>query len=301
MAVDTQTYVPLLVSEKLSPNTEGKYDLCRAAVLAMLVNAGTNGEWMTKPNGKRWGRKQIRQLLKNMRRATGDLSRGYYNQSHVPAFLRGAGWRSDVYEQQNVPFASIVDGLRTGKWNYELAGDVKHTALDSPLRRYVNPNVGHDIALIRLSKDEQRIGFIDPMTPPGRRALRWAPVNHFRQFASAFKTGSGNVIAGRVRKGSLTDANMVRKNLAMAIDNARGRVVELETTIDNKQAKVIALRDDKATLVAVVEDQKKVIVLLDAELAEALAEEDQGVIDGLEEDVRLAEDQLYRIKVIADE
>jgi hypothetical protein len=308
MPVSTSSYVPLLVSERLAPNAAGRFDLCRAAVLAMLLNITTNGEWMTKPNGRDWGRKRMTQLLESMRRATGEVNRGSYNQGHVSAFERGAGW-SSTYEMANEQWPEIVAGLKSGRWAYDLAGDVKHTPDNSPLRKYVSPYVGHDILLLKLSKDGKRIAFIDPMTPPGTKAyVRWAPVGHFRLFAQEFKYAEERVVAGRVRKGENTDANKVRRNWRRAVQEQGAQIIELKQQVVNKQQKVDALRDDKAELVQATEGQADVINKLDGLLVaanEALRQceeaDDPNVVEQLEAEVDMLEDAMIRIRAISNE
>jgi len=282
MAVSSEAYVPLLVSEKLSRNPNGQLDLCRAAVLAMLLNTGTDGEWMTKPNGRDWGKKRMTKLLEGMRKATGDPARGSYNQGHVSSFVRGADGPTDAYEVANAPWAAIVAGLEVGKWCYDLAGDVRDTPEGSPLRKYVNPDVGHDIFLLKISKDGERIAFIDPMTPPGtKNYVRWAPTSHFRQFAQRFMYGSNRrVVAGRVKKGYYSEANKVRRNKQGALEEQRVQILELKQQVVSKQAKLQALRDD---------------------LALCNEQEDPNVIERLEADLDIALDQLSRIKAVASE
>jgi hypothetical protein len=299
MAVDTKEYVPLLVSERVEPNAVGRYDLCRAAVLAMLLNGGTNGEWMTNPNGTRWGKAKIAKLLERMRKATGAVSRGSFNQGHVDEFLKGAGWKGSPYETQNVPWKDIVAGLKEGKWGYSLSGDVKHTPQGSPLRKYVNGNVGHNIYLSKLSKDGKRIAFIDPMTPHGTaKYLRWAPVAHFRQFASEFAK-AGRVVAGRVKKGYYTSANKVRHNRATVILKLQNDLLDLQKLWTVQQSELIVLDDKLEKRAAKIDALKSEVTLLETELASCRLEEDPDTIATLEDEIAVMRGALDRIRDIA--
>lgn len=238
MSTQTARYKPLLFSEKLAPNSAGQYTLCRAASLAMGYDAVTNGDWTTNPDGSRWGRVKIKNMLERMRSATGEPLRDGYNQTHVPAFLKAMGAPPDAWEQANVAWTGLIGDLNSG-FVVELAGNVRHTPDNSPLRKYVNP-VDHDI--IMLDYKSGRISFIDPMTPHGaRRYIRWAPASDFQQFGSEFRT-NGNYIAGRLKRGKYSDLAILRRKGA-GVDQAK-RINELEQDLSLSHQEVLALQGD---------------------------------------------------------
>jgi hypothetical protein len=236
MAATIDRYNPRLFSERLAPNASGSYTLCRAAVLAMMYDAGTLGEWTTNPSGSRWGKAKVKGALEDMRAATGEPLRDGYNQSHADDFLRGINAPTDAYDVRNVGWSDLEDDLRRG-YSVDLAGDVKHTPLGSPLRKYVDP-VAHDILLLRINDRTGRITFIDPMTPPGQKAIRTAPIADFRAFGSEFRN-NGAYTAGRVKKGKYTQEAILRArgtadgpttaNLKARIETLKQEILDLET------------------------------------------------------------------------
>ena len=250
MAATIDRYNPRLFSERLAPNASGSYTLCRAAVLAMMYDAGTLGEWTTTPSGARWGKAQVKKALVDMRAATGEPDRDGYNQSHAVDFLRGIGAPVDAYDVRNAPWFDIEDDLRHG-YSVDLAGDVKHTPAGSPLRKYVDP-VAHDILLLRINDKTKRITFIDPMTPPGQKHIRTAPIADFRAFGSEFRT-NGAYTAGRVKKGRYTQEAIVQRRILASpgILDLQKRILVLERQIKNFAEQ--AATDDK-TIAALSEE-----------------------------------------------
>ena len=215
MSVKTELYKPLLFSEREAPDVNGQLDKCRAASFAMIFDAGTNGDWTTNRDGTKWGRAKIRKAQERMVAKVGN--RDGYNQSHMDEFAAGIGVPANVWQMRNVQFWHIIKDLQDKTHCYELAGDVKHTPVGSPLRTYVNPNVGHDIALVAINRALTKIAFIDPMTPHGtRKYIRWAPVEHFKKFASEFAV-DGKVVAGRVRRGWWSDEAIARRKHAALV------------------------------------------------------------------------------------
>jgi hypothetical protein len=233
LTVRTASYNPLLISERVEPNDVGQLDLCRAASFLMVWDSATNGDYTTFPNGSRWGRGKIKSTLTRMRKATGEELRGAYNTSHMDEFAKGAGIPAGAWQMQIVKFSSVVQGLKDG-FAYTLSGDVARTPSKSPLRKYVNPNVGHDIALIRLSKDGKKIAFVDPMTPHGtRRYLRWAPVSDFQKFAKEFADSAGRVVAGRIKKGSYSVMSKRLRSAAALTLEAQQNSIKFQKQRDN--------------------------------------------------------------------
>lgn len=293
MSTVTEKYIPILVSERLEPNAVGRLDLCRAASFAMILNGSTNGEWMKNPDGTDWGPKKIAKLLEKMRAKTGEVLRGSFNTSHMDEFAEGAGFSADVWDKEIVPFSKVVEGLKTGKWGYQLSGDVRHTPESSPLRKHVRSGVGHDNALIKISDDLKKIGFIDPMTPHGvDNYFRWAPTSHFRKFASEFKQPNGDIIAGRVRKGVNREAAMLRRKNANLILKLQQDLDSLQKLWRGQQAELIVLDKNVA-------DRDEQLALLEQRLAECQVDASS------ESEARLKvadlEDRLDRIAVIAAE
>jgi hypothetical protein len=218
MVARTDDYRPLLISEHLQRNDIGKLTLCRAASLLMGVCAATNGEFVTNVNGTTWGKAKIKSALNRMMKATGDASRDGYNQSHMDDFLVGLGFDYDAWSRFNRPFDDIIEKLKNRHVVF-LAGDVKHTPANSPLRKYVDPNIGHEIILVSVNKAGDRIRFIDPMTPHGtKKYLRSAPIKDFRLFGSEFKANN-DFIAGIMRKGYYTLANTARRQAQAEINS----------------------------------------------------------------------------------
>ncbi len=269
MSVTDIRYKPLLVSERIEPNDLGQYDLCRAAVFAMMLNGSTNGEWMKNLDGTDWGRKKLKRMLEKMRAKTGQVLRGSFNTSHMAAFAKGVGWPADTWDPEIKTFRHFKAGLATGKWNYSLSGDVKYTPAGSPLRKWVNPGVGHNIFVGWITKDGDHMGFIDPMTPHGtKRVVRWAPTWHFRAFASKFKDASGRIVCGRVRKGVNTEANRVRRNRGRIIVKLQEDLIEL-TDLWRKQQAELTVQDTKLVNRAAKIDQlRSEIGLLEIELSQ---------------------------------
>lgn len=250
MPATPEKYRPLLFSELVSLNSEGKADLCRPATLAMLYDMATLGAWTTNPNGSRWGKARIVKTLRAMRNATGEPDRGSYNQGHVPAFLQAMGAPANTWEKYNRPWRDIVQSLKDG-YAVELSGDVRHTPAGSPLRKYVNPNVGHNIALVGINPEKQRVAFIDPMTPHGvSKYVRWAPYSHFKAFAKEFADGT-NLVAGRVKKGRFSIGRVVREQMSRI-------VLDVQKKLDAEQKISRGLEEDLAEAgQAQVELQKK--------------------------------------------
>ena len=286
MAANAKDYRPLLFSERVEPNDVGQFDLCRAAALAMGFDAATMGEWTTNANGSRWGKAKIKKALERMRAATGAELRGSYNQGHMDDFLRGIRAPVEAYQQFNRPMTDIKDKLETHV--IFLAGDVKHTRAQSPLRRYVNGNVGHEIILVDVNKDGTQIAFIDPMTPHGTaKYVRWAPVEDFRKFGSEFREGK-NYIAGAMRRGQYTAKNILKRTNAKVILKLQTDLLALQKAWQEQQAELIV--QDKA-----LEDKQAEITLLETELAAALAGSE---VEPLESEIDRLIDRLDRIKAI---
>jgi len=264
MAVDSKQYRPTLIDEHLDMrDVDGDGDLdatlCRAAATAMALDAMTDGEWTRTVKGERWGRARIKALLKRMRDATGEPTREGYNQSHVPAFVKGAGFPADTARVFNKSMPDIKTKLQEG-FVVTLAGDVAGAPVGSPLRKYVNPGVGHEIIITRISKDGTKAAFIDPMTRHGTRAYeRWAPWSHFQGFAKRFGTPAAR-IAEVWRRGSLTEAKLVARDRANVIkklqrdllalqalwEKQQKELVTQDVTIEKLDAQVAKLKDDIA-------------------------------------------------------
>ena len=243
MAVDPMKYRPILMSEWLAPkdiDDDGDLDLtlCRASATGMALGAMTLGEWTRTSKGSNWGRARIKTLLNRMRYATGEPNRPGYNQSHVPDFVRGAGFPASIIQIYNKPWPDIKESLKSG-FVVTLAGDVAGTPAGSPMRRYVNPGVGHEILLTRLSNDGKQIAFIDPMTPHGTAVYeRWAPTSHVNGFSSRFKSDN-NVIAERWRRGKLTEAKDVARDRADLILKLQEDLAGLQRHWQRQQAELI--------------------------------------------------------------
>jgi hypothetical protein len=281
MAVRTAAYKPILFSEKLEPNDVGKLDLCRACALLTIFDTATNGEFSTNDDGSKWGKRRIKRTLEKMRAATGLELRGSYNTSHMDEFAKGAGFNPRAWVKQIVPFKSVVQGLKDG-YAYTLSGDVRGTPAGSPLRKWVNPGVGHELALIDISDDGERIQFIDPMTPHGtKNYARWAPKAHFKAFAKAFME-NGKVVSGRIKKGYYTakakakraaaaTLGLVEHQAAVLRDKVRLLNGEYDTLLDeNEAAKAeVALLENQLELALLEHDEQ-----MDADLEAALAKLD---------------------------
>jgi hypothetical protein len=203
----------------------------------MMYDAGTLGEWTTTPSGERWGRAKIKNALVDMRTATGEPERVGYNQSHADDFLRGINAPEDAYQARNLEWDDIERDLRNG-YTVDLAGNVAHTPANSPLRKYVNP-VDHDILLLRINDKTKRITFIDPMTPPGQKAIRTAPIADFKAFGSEFCT-NGGYIYGRLKKGRYTEAALIRQDQGGAdVAALKARIEALKVDIQALQAQAV--------------------------------------------------------------
>ena len=238
MSTVTSRYKPLLFSEKLAPNGAGALTMCRGASLAMAYDAGTNGDWTTNPDGSRWGRAKIKNMLDKMRLATGEPLRDGYNQGHVDEFLKAMGAPPDTWQVDNNPWPDLIADLKSG-FVVELAGNVRHTPADSPLRKYVNP-VDHDILMLDFK--DNRIAFIDPMTPHGTaRYVRWAPADHFKKFGSEFAI-SGRYVAGRVKRGKYSDVAKAKAPDAN-VAALKQKVADLRAALDDVDAENILLLD----------------------------------------------------------
>jgi hypothetical protein len=234
----------MLFSERLAPLPDGSFNLCRAASLAMMYDAATNGDWTTSPNGSRWGRTKIKDALEDMRKSAGPDPEGDgYNQSHQAAFLRGVGAPEDAWQQFNTFWPNIADALRNG-WTVELAGNVKHVPADSPLRKYVNP-VAHDIILIDIVPD--RVLFIDPMTPHGASPyVRSAPISHFQQFGSEFRTSAGNYTAGRMKRGKYSDVAQAKAQEPADVARLRDKIEVQQQELAQQDRLIESLNIDLA-------------------------------------------------------
>lgn len=259
MAVDPIRYRPMLVDEHLNMrdvDNDGDLDatLCRAAASLMALDAWTSGEITTTPVGTKWRKAKIRSALGLMRKATGEPDRHGYNQSHTADFVRAMGEPVSAFTIFNRSMTQIKAKLREG-FVVTLAGDVGYAPAGSPLRRYVNPGVGHEIIITRLSKDESRAAFIDPMTPHGTAKYeRWAPWSHFVGYAERFGAPAARVAEIWKRGyGSLEEAQRRRKAAwrETAIDAerqhrlAQSRIGVLEEELaDAKQALALCEASD---------------------------------------------------------
>jgi hypothetical protein len=257
MAVSERLYRPTLIDEHLDMrdvDNDGDLDatLCRAAATAMALDAMTLGEWTRTPKGERWGRARIKTLLKRMRAATEQPNRSGYNQSHVPAFVKGAGFPTDIIRIYNKPMSDIKQKLKDG-FVVTLAGDVAGTPAGSPLRKYVNPGVGHEIIITRVSGDGKRAAFIDPMTRHGTSVYeRWAPWPHFVGFAKRF-VSNGNAIAEIWKRGRLTEAKEVARDRAVVILKVQTALADLQKLWEKQQRELISQDETIAKLTAQVE------------------------------------------------
>jgi hypothetical protein len=254
MAVSLEHYRPTLIDEHLhmlDVDGDGDKDatLCRAAATAMALDAMTLGEWTRTSKGDRWGKARIRTLLARMRNATGEPRRAGYNQSHVPDFIKGAGFPTDILRIYNKPTSDIKDKLAAG-FVATVAGDVALTPAGSPLRKYVNGNVGHEIILTRMIKDRSKIAFIDPMTPHGTAKYeRWAPANDVHRFMGRFRS-NGNNIAEIWKRGKLTEAKEVARDRARVILEQQQSFLELKKLWERQQLELMQQDDTIAELQA---------------------------------------------------
>lgn len=258
MPATPEKYRPLLFSELVSLNSEGKADLCRAASLAMLYDMATLGAWTTNPSGSRWGKARIVKTLRAMRNATGEPNRGSYNQGHVPAFLQAMGAPASTWEKYNRPWKDIVQSLKDG-YAVELSGDVRHTPAGSPLRKYVNPNVGHNIALVGINPAKQKVAFIDPMTPHGvAKYVRWAPYAHFKAFAQEFADGT-NLVAGRVQKGKFSIGRIVREQMSRIVLDVQKKLAAEQELTEDLVEDLTQADENQAKLLGKLADAKGII------------------------------------------
>lgn len=245
MAVDYDLYRPLLIDEHLNMldiDNDGDKDatLCRAAASLMAGDAVTGGELTTTQKGGKWGRAKIRAVLGKMRQSTGAPKRPGYNQSHVAGFVKAMGLPADSYERFNKSMGEAKAKLKQG-YVVTVAGDVGLTPYGSPLRRYVNPGVGHEIIITRVTKDGTKAAFIDPMTPHGTKVYeRWAPWSHFVAFAKRFGAPGARIMEiwkrGKYAKASIQarQKREYRDNLTTAVidlTESQRRVGELEEDV----------------------------------------------------------------------
>ena len=284
MAVDSRQYRPTLIDEHLDMqdvDNDGDLDatLCRAAATAMALDCMTDGEWTRTVKGERWGRARIKTLLKRMRAATGEPNRAGYNQSHVDDFVRGAGFPTEIIRIFNKSMPDLKKKLKEG-FVVTLAGDVAGTPATSPLRKYVNPGVGHEIIITRINKDGTKAAFIDPMTRHGTRKYeRWAPWSHFQGFAKRFGTSSAR-IAEIWKRGRLTEAKDVARNRAVVILQLQNALADLQKLWKKQQ---LELSDQDDTIAALRAKANELEAALDE--CEQLGRHDHMVIA---DDVRSA-------------
>lgn len=277
--IDPLKYRPLLFSERVEPNDVGKFDLCLACTLLMSFDAATLGEWTKNPNGTNWGKAKIKKALERARAATGEELRGAYNQSHLDDFLRGVAVPDNIVQLYNRPMSDIKQSLKDG-YTVGIAGDVKHTPANSPLRKYVNGNVGHAILLTRILKDGSKIAFIDPMTPHGTKKYeRWAPANDFFKFMSEFRVGKDNV-AFRLKRGKYTQAREVARDRARLITQLQERIVAIDLISKDWKRRFENKRDQVYTLQGIKTALEEQIAELESQLGSDLSENERMELIG---------------------
>jgi hypothetical protein len=248
MVATKERYKPKLVSEKL----DRPLTLCRAAATGMAVFAMTLGESCTYPNGYTWGNVRIKQALKQARENTGEPNRPGYNQSHIPAFLKAfLSIRMEPSEYIfNKTRKRIRERLQTGH-AITMAGDVAGTPLDSKLRRYVNPGVGHQLFFFDWQGEWKTgtVASIDPMTPPdATNYIRRIPVSEMWGFGRRFSmdTGDGRIYtAEKWRIGRNTEERQTARQLSalnLQLSNkyigALNEISALDAENDELQAKL---------------------------------------------------------------
>jgi hypothetical protein len=239
---------------------------------------------------------KIKKALERMRAATGDEDRGSYNQGHMDDFLRGIKAPVEAYKPFNRTMADIKKKLPTHV--VFLAGDVRHTRKASPLRKYVNGGVGHEIILVGINKDGTQLAFIDPMTPHGTdKYKRWAPVEDFRKFGSEFREGK-NYIAGTMRRGKYTAYNMLKRNRAIIILDLQEKLLALKEQWEKQQAELIVQDGKIVDLEGQIQELERERLLLEQQLEECINSEEPDCDEVV---AKLAdfEDRLDKIAALA--
>lgn len=288
MAIDFSTYRPTLVDEHLNMrdvDNDGDLDatLCRAAATLMAADAWTGGDLTAKPTGGRRGKAWIKATLGKMRRATGEPNRYGYNQSHTPAFLQAINIPRAAYDQVNGRMAEAKALLSKG-YVITLAGDVGFTPGGSPLRKYVNPGVGHEIIITRISKDGTKAAFIDPMTRHGTAKYeRWAPWSHFVAFAKRFGSQLHRVWESWKRgAGSKVEAQRTAKRTwrALAQENAE--------IITRKEQRIEDLNESMMDVEQEAEDLTHKLMLCETSDDKARIEYLEEAMERIQEEARKA-------------
>jgi len=243
MAATKERYRSLQVSERLAP----PLTLCRAACTGMAVMFMSMGESCTYSTGKLWGNRRIQQALEEARKLTGEPNRKGYNQTHVGYFLQAFGSTKMTKKQYiyNKERKDIRESLR-GDYVITMAGDVAGTRLESPLRKYVNGNVGHELLFFDWEGDWRTgtVAVIDPMQPQSKGDyVRRVPAKDMWAFGKKYLWMS-RYICERFKIGSQTKAAQVARDRAAVILDLQNRILTWRSAMVETERELQDVEDE---------------------------------------------------------
>lgn len=245
------SYLPTHIDERLIQPVNS----CRIATLIHFVDIASLGEAVTRPNGKRLGKRAYRNLLDRMREATGIPDREGYNQGHIPQMMQAGFPRYPAVDLFNTTWDRISSSVQNG-FAVSIAGQAGkspgHTGIPagSPLRQHTT--VDHQILAVRERTREGVAHWLiyDPMVPwnPRHRGY-WVPRDHVRMFADRFEVG-GDYVAERVKIGGWSQVAECHRDSKAAVDAAREAQRVAEAAQKQAQKALKAVKEDLAACLA---------------------------------------------------
>jgi hypothetical protein len=242
-------YTPLFPSEMLLRGFDGQPPFLGCGISTdLIVSAwGTLGECQIRPNGRPFDTADFTNQLKvgwrafeRVRDTNGIPDRDDAQRIHR-AMLPGI---PDLIPLVSRDFDEVVEALRSDH-AVSIACRLSALPVGAEAARYTRAD--HQMPLVGIANGRTTVQ--DPMHPP---SLRWpghkVPLSQIEKAAKAIE--GGLVLAWKVPIGGWTQAALQSEGIRDRLRDERDRVATLATQVENKEAKVVALRAEVERLQA---------------------------------------------------
>jgi hypothetical protein len=242
-------YTPLFPSEMLLRGFDGQPPFLGCGISTdLIVSAwGTLGECQIRPNGRPFDTADFTNQLKvgwrafeRVRDTNGIPDRDDAQRIHR-AMLPGI---PDLIPLVSRDFDEVVEALRSDH-AVSIACRLSALPVGAEAARYTRAD--HQMPLVGFANGRTTVQ--DPMHPP---SLRWpghkVPLSQIEKAAKAIE--GGLVLAWKVPIGGWTQAALQTEGIRDRLRDERDRVATLATQVENKEAKVVALRAEVERLQA---------------------------------------------------
>jgi hypothetical protein len=249
MTAQPGRYVPLFPSEMLLRGFDGQPPFLGCGIATDLVVSawGTLGECQIRPSGRPFDTGDFTNQLKvgwrafeRVRDTNGIPDRDDAQRIHR-AMLPGI---PDLIPLVSRDFDEVVEALRSDH-AVSIACRLSALSVGAEAARYTRAD--HQMPLVGIANGRTTVQ--DPMHPP---SLRWpghkVPLSQIEKAAKAIE--GGLVLAWKVPIGGWTQAALQSEGIRDRLRDERDRVATLATQVENKEAKVVALRAEVERLQA---------------------------------------------------